>query len=102
MALDPFTALSLAGNVVQFLGFAGSIISTGHELYFSPNGTLAEHADFGVVTNDLINLNNRLRRSLSGTSAARTRGGNEQALEELVSGCVGVAQELLAALDQLP
>ncbi|KAI2603753.1 hypothetical protein GGR54DRAFT_644494 [Hypoxylon sp. NC1633] len=101
MALDPFTALSLAGNIVQFLGFAGSILSKSHELYASPSGVLAENADIGLVTNDLIGLNNRLRQSLRGGSNSGKDDDSDKALGDLVSGCVAVAQELLGSLDTL-
>ncbi|KAI1378033.1 hypothetical protein F4677DRAFT_443950 [Hypoxylon crocopeplum] len=101
MALDPFTALSLAGNVVQFLSFAGSILSKGRELYVSPDGLLSENTDIGLVTNDLIGLNNRLRQSMRGGSNSGRDNANEKALGDLISGCVAVAQELLGSLDAL-
>ena len=101
MVLDPLTALGLASNVVQFLGFAGSIFMTSAQLYRSADGVLSEDADLTTATHDLVELNTRLKRSLRRGNDLSTVSDDEKPLEDLISGCVAVAQELLTVLGKL-
>ncbi len=101
MVLDPLTALGLAANVVQFLGFAGSMVMNSAQLYRSANGTLSEDADLTIVTSDLVELNTRLKRSLRRGNDLSAAAEDEKPLEDLISGCVAVAQELLTVLNRL-
>jgi len=103
MALDPFTAISLAGNCLQFIGFARDVIAKGSELYKSPAGILAENVDLETVTKDLVAASRRLDEFLvkrhDSTSGARKDA--EKPIGDVLSGCIAVAEELLRALDGL-
>lgn len=101
MVLDPLTAIGLAANIVQFLGFAGGIVTSSAQLYRSADGTLSEDADLTTVTSDLVELNNRLKWSLRRGNDLSAVGEADKPLEDLISGCVAVAQELLNLLDRL-
>ncbi len=53
--LDPFTALSLASSVIQFVDFGVKLLNESAELYHP--GSLLKHEDFETITNDLIDVN---------------------------------------------
>ncbi|SPO01974.1 uncharacterized protein DNG_04647 [Cephalotrichum gorgonifer] len=104
MALDPFTAIGLAGNVCQFIAFASAIITAGSELYTSGDGTLTENADLETVTRDLVSISDRLRDSLRRGNQSRgsqARDDAEKPMDDAISGCVAAAKELLDALEAL-
>ncbi len=57
--MEALAAVSLAGNILQFLDFVGTAVSKTREIYTSATGTLKEHEDIGTVSRDL--------KSVSGT-----------------------------------
>ncbi len=57
--LDPLTAVSLAGTVVQFVGFSVDLISKSHEAYRS--GSTTDGLELEHVVKDLMDLNERLQ-----------------------------------------
>jgi hypothetical protein len=59
--LDPLTALSVAGNIVQFIDFSTKLIAKGHELYNSVDGATVGNAELEVIARDLQDLNGRLQ-----------------------------------------
>jgi len=61
--MDPLTALSLAGNVVQFVDFGCQLLSHSRELYRSPRGSLAADDEIHLVTVDLRALILKLRNT---------------------------------------
>jgi hypothetical protein len=64
MVLDPLTALSVAGTIVQFVDFSSKILSHTAEFYNSAEGALSTNEELELVTADLSNLLARLRRPL--------------------------------------
>src|SRR5271168_879473 len=103
--MDPLSALSLAGNIVQFIDFGSKLLSGARELYKSPSGTLAAHHELELVTTDLSALVVKLRQSFdqgdgiesADQDAAIQRGSFEQICDEAVK----VAEELVQRLDKL-
>ncbi|KKA23726.1 kinesin light chain 1, partial [Rasamsonia emersonii CBS 393.64] len=91
--MDPLSIVGLVGNIVQFLDFTGTILSTSAHIYSSSRGVLPENADIETVTRHLVLLNNKLK------DAASSSGAGE--LQKLCALCSNVADELLAALDKL-
>ncbi|PMD32009.1 hypothetical protein L207DRAFT_471340 [Hyaloscypha variabilis F] len=61
--MDPMTALSLAGNVVQFIEFGTRLLSTTKELYRSSTGSLTVHDEIELVTTDLSILVAKLKQN---------------------------------------
>lgn len=57
--LDPFTALSLAASVVQFIDFGVRLLTDSAELYHT--GTLLQHEDLEIITSDLVEVNALLK-----------------------------------------
>lgn len=101
MLLDPLSALSLAGTVVQFVDFTIKILEKGRQTYKSADGSTAEHEDLNAITNDLIRLNERLKSSMHSDREVKQLSLDEQALEGVASDCSSIAQELLDHLQQL-
>lgn len=56
LEMDPLTALSLAGNIVQFVEFSSKLLKEGHSLYKSRTGALAIHEELKLTMNDLRTL----------------------------------------------
>lgn len=63
--MDPLSALSLAGNILQFIDFGTKLFSKAGELYKSTVGSLAANDQLELVTADLRALISKLRQSLS-------------------------------------
>jgi hypothetical protein len=99
--MDPFSALSLAACVVQFIDFSGRLLSKGHEIYQSEVGSSAETVELEVIYKDLSRLSDKLKASSLSISPTSGRSLEEKALGKLAASCKGVADELLATLKEL-
>ena len=99
--MDPFSALSVAGNVVQFVDFMSGLISTSRELYKSANGTLSVNGDLEITTKDLIQICDGLiirpRDSVEDSNSFNL----ECALVPLCKSCKQLGEELLELLQKL-
>lgn len=47
--LDPLTALSLTGNLIQFIDFSNKLVSKSREIYRAADGTLSENLETEIV-----------------------------------------------------
>lgn len=101
MLLDPLTALSVAGTVVQFVDYATRLVSKGQQIYRSVDGALLENLELQTVTEDLFKLSNRLNTSVHQGVSSKQLSLDEQALESLAIACRDIAQELLEHLERL-
>ena len=90
--MEAVAAVSLAGNILQFIDFITSVVSKSVEIYSSASGTLREHNDQESITNDIKSLSSIIR---DGESA----GPSDPMLQRLCTQCIEVAEELQAALD---
>ena len=90
--MEALAAISLAGNILQFLNFTGDVISKSRQIHDSSSGTLKEHDDLEGCTSDLKALSCRLQASA---------GPADSTLVQLCSSCCEVADELLVALKRL-
>jgi len=99
--MDPFSALSLAGNIIQFVDFGAHLLSSARELYKSPVGSLAVHDEVALVTSDLEMLVSRLRSSTSPRLDSEASEAEWKALRELCNEAAVVADELLKRLGTL-
>lgn len=91
--MDPLTALSLVGNVIQFVDFGLEILSTARGLQKSAEGAVPENVDTEIVVKDLQVWNARLKDSAGPTS--------NEALSLMSQRCEEVADELLIFLEKL-
>jgi hypothetical protein len=88
-------ALSLAGNIVQFVDFGIRLFRDLNELYKSPEGAKAEHLELEAVTTDLKCLAQNLQQTVGPSTQ------DDIALGKLAAGCEKLACELLGVLDKL-
>lgn len=99
--LDPLTALSVAGNIVQFIDFSTKLIAKGHELYNSANGASVGNAELEVIAKDLQDLNGRLQSPRPSENVKAGLSDSDVALQTLSKKCSGVAAELILTLNEL-
>ena len=99
--MDPIVAMGIAGNVVTFLQFAGSLVSKGHKIYRSADGTLIENADLDAVARNLVLLNNRIADSIQECQFGRGFSRTELELKRVCEACNKAAASLVEALEKL-
>lgn len=90
--MEALAAVSLAGNILQFLNLTAAAFSKSRQIHASISGTLKEHDDLESLTNDLKDSSGRLQASA---------GSVDPVLKQLCSRCSEVAEELLKALESL-
>lgn len=99
--MDPFTGLSLAGNIIQFIDFGGRLLSNARELYKSSVGSLAVHDEIILVTADLDVLVKKLRKSMYSGLGSEGDDDRWKNLREICDEAAMVAEELLERLETL-
>ena len=87
--MGALAAVSLAGNILQFLNLTGDAIFKSRQIHASISGTLKEHEHLESLTNNFKCLSGRLQTSV---------GPVDSVLEQLCSSCIQVTDELLKAL----
>lgn len=97
MALDPFSALSAAAAVVQFIDFGCQLVAKGYRLHRSPSGALAENLDVEAITTDLMEINSKMQDQ----TRMVCRTDDEHLLANLSSQCTKIGGELLRHLEML-
>lgn len=100
MLLDPLSALSLAGNVLQFVDFASKIVSEGHQIHKSTTGSLLVNDELENIATDLLAVLERVKGATS-RKEARALSTDEQALDTIATQCAVVGQELVIRLEEL-
>jgi hypothetical protein len=99
--MEPFSALSLAGNIIQFVDFGARLLSNARELYRSPVGSLSVHDEITLVTTDLETLVKRLRGSVNARPSSEENDNQLQTLRKICDEAAAVAEELLKRLGTL-
>jgi hypothetical protein len=99
--MDPLTALSVAGTVVQFVDFGTKILMKTRQIISSAAGATTVNAELELLTQDLVKLIVKLGRPLRKSDARGGESEDEQALENLCDECRKVANELLHHLNGL-
>ncbi|MCJ1439488.1 hypothetical protein MMC27_008882 [Xylographa pallens] len=87
--MDPFTALSVAGNVLQFVDFAFKLVSDSRAIYKSSKGVSADHDVLETIADDVYRLSDRL-----------TEGAYDE-LNRIVRHSKDLAHEILSTLEEL-
>jgi hypothetical protein len=102
--MDPFTAFSFAGTVLEFSRFGTSLLKEGRELYRSTHGALTANEELELVTADLGALLVKLRQRFpAATTVNSIAHGKDPAkyLSQIISDVEKVANELLKRLNGL-
>jgi hypothetical protein len=105
--MEGLAAISLAGNIVQFVDFACELLSNCRSLYRSANGYLSVNAEIALITTDLRALVAKWRYArnsgAAGESTCLTQAQSEEqkAFESICDGAEDVAKEIIARLESL-
>lgn len=102
--LDPLTALSLAGNVVQFVQFGCTLAAKAHEIYSSDSGTSEESLEMEDVTSRLLgtvhDLDNHLA-SVDSSTFPDSVSKSSRRLLEIADACKMIAEDILRRLEAM-
>lgn len=88
--MESLAALSLAGNVLQFIEFSSELVRDAASVYRSASGLPAELQDMAIITENLASHMNRL----SAPAIKPNSSVNEQALVSLAKNCQATCSEL--------
>ena len=95
--MDPLTALSTAGTIIQFVDFGIKVLVAGNSLHHSTTGAIPENVKLEWVTRDLMSLTAKLSQAgnLSEPSP------DSVYLKEICSRCEEIGKDLLRRLKRL-
>lgn len=96
--MEPFSALGLACNIVQFVDFSCKLFSSTSAIYRSASGAAPAVRDATAIARTLHDLSSRL---VAQTAAAGQDESMNGLLNELASNCRDASAELISALDGL-
>ena len=98
--MDYLSAISLASNVIQFIGIATKIIDKSYELYGSQDRALRQNVEIGEVAHRLAEASKTLRTTPLGLLSSFSDGSKpyDHFLKRIASSCHAVANELLEVL----
>ena len=99
--LDPMTAFSVAGTVVQFVDFTAEIFAKSNEIYKNAGGATQINEELHELATDLIELTTKLRRPLRLDGSVHAMSEDERRLQELCNTCSRIAQDMINRLDTL-
>jgi len=94
-------ALSLAGNIVQFVDFGIKLFSEARDLYESAQDGRTEDLELESVTLDLKSFAQSLHSNAKPGSQPKKPSADDIALMKLAVSCEKLANELLKLLDDL-
>lgn len=94
--MDPFSAFSLAGTIIQVVDFGLRILSKGNQIYHSGDGVLSENQDLEIVANDFLVLCTKLQCS---SPPRPSQAEEDQALQQLSRTANELAAKLLQRLN---
>jgi hypothetical protein len=103
MMLDPLTALSLAGNIIQLVDFSSKLVNKGREIYRAVDVALPENLELEIVAKDLTTLVQRLMNhpGSDGDPSVSFTDPADSELYQICEKCKTTATELLAKLQEV-
>jgi hypothetical protein len=99
--MDPVTALGIAAATVQFINFAGDVLSKSREIYQSADGALTTQTELDTIAKSLRSLCSPFRLWDPADGARRRPHPTELQLYHLCKDCVRVSNNLEEALKRL-
>ncbi|KAG4418327.1 hypothetical protein IFR04_008536 [Cadophora malorum] len=102
--MDPLTALSVAGTIVQFVDFGTKLLTHATELYQSSRGTLRSNDEIELVTTDLRGLITKLRQPCHSERDIELSSDDvlqQATFQKLCDEATKLAEELVERLDKL-
>jgi hypothetical protein len=102
--MDPLTALSVAGTIVQFADFGSKMFSEGCQMYKSANGAVTANEELELVIFDLLALTKKLPKLFHGqlvTSTLNDMSDQLDVVDKICEEAARLAEEILRRLDGL-
>ncbi|KAL2815396.1 hypothetical protein BDW59DRAFT_153888 [Aspergillus cavernicola] len=93
--MDPISAVSFAGMILQFIDFASKLVVGTYEVYRSTGGTTAENVHITAIVNNLNIVTGEMDSDILGNTK------HEKALKVLALKCEALSQNLLTVLEKL-
>jgi hypothetical protein len=100
--MEPLAALAIAIATVQFLDFAGSLVSGTWQIYRSSAGEADRNTlgDVRAINNDLLRLNRELKEAINDRKP-RDLSPCDKNIVQLGQRCTELGEQLASALDRL-
>ncbi|KAF2727515.1 hypothetical protein EJ04DRAFT_594771 [Polyplosphaeria fusca] len=92
--MEPIAILGVAGNVIQLIDFAGKLVSKTHS--YRRSGSLVEHQDLQIVSNDLAHLSSKLIDDLRDDASSLSE--NDRALRTISESVIRISKDIEATL----
>ncbi|MCJ1344280.1 hypothetical protein MMC31_002483 [Peltigera leucophlebia] len=97
--MEPLSAVSLVGTVVQFLDFGIKLVAKTKEIYNSSEGAEIRTIELDAIAQNLVSLNRRVSIR-SHKLCASGISEDERALEAITTQCNKIGEELIDALQK--
>lgn len=98
--VDPFSALGVAGNIVQFLDFGSKLVSKGKEIYSSADGSSITNVELEIISQDLHEITDSLASTPPSNLSQIYNLGDDE-MRRLATSCKAVAEQLLGVVRDL-
>jgi hypothetical protein len=95
--MDPLTALSTAGTIIQFVDFGIKVLVAGNSLYHSTTGAIPENVELEWVTRDLMSLTTKVSQAGNLSEPAP----DNVYLNQICVRCEEIGKNLLTRLERL-
>lgn len=102
--MEALAAVSLASNILQFVEFAGKLVSRSTEIYHSADGRLNTYTVLEEAAENLTDLSRRLREESVGSSslgAAKTDNLAERQLLQLCKESREITTEIVENINKV-
>jgi hypothetical protein len=99
--MDPLTAVSLAGNIVQFVDFSVKLVTGAYEIAGSSTGRLAKYEEVYIIAQSITKLHENIAILSNTRLGADVLSRRDKNLLPLHEACIKVGNELICHLDQL-
>jgi hypothetical protein len=98
--MDPFSALSVATSVVQFVDFGSKLVSRAIEIHQSHENIPDDLADASKLSEKMSVVSEQLEGSMN-TIPRRTLEPHEQELLDMCKQCQDISQQLISVINKL-
>lgn len=99
MVLDPISALSLGGTIIQFVDFTSKIVCKGNQI--RAKGAAADNIELESATVGLVEITSRLQDQMQTKCLSKALTPDDILLDDLTKTCIEVATILLDKLRTL-
>lgn len=101
--MDPLTAFSVAGTVIQFVDFSTKLFLGAHGLYKSTSGALTANQELELVVSDLRGVIRKLGSLITGSDTVQNADEKElqESFRKIRDEATRLATEMMTKLDRL-